>query len=424
MTTAHPLSFRKPLTLALILLALGAASAAQVKFELLYSFKTGFDGNGPRGSLVADKQGNLYGTTAFGGSFADGNVFELSQPSHSGEAWTETVLYSFQSTTGEQPQAGLVFDSEGNLYGTTYYGGVGDYGIVFELSPPEGSGSVWSETTLYDFESGVQIGGPGGLLRRAGGTLFGTTSDYNGGVYALKPPTGAGGAWKESTLFLFDGGVNGDWPVTESGALVADAAGNLYGTTGQGGEYSWGEVFELSPPKAAGEPWTETVLYSFGGYGTDGLYPAAGLVLDEAGNLYSTTLLGGVQGLGTVFELSPPTGQSHSWTETVLHNFAGGTSDGAQSFSGLVRDKGGNLYGVTYQGGPGDCYYNYPGCGTVFEVSLAGGKWSESVLHSFNGDKDGQFPYAGLMIDDSNHLFGATSAGGANGNGTVFEVVP
>ncbi len=217
------------------------------------------------------------------------------------------------------------------------------------------------------------------------------------------------------SLFTFNAGTNGEEPLYEGGALVADSSANLYGTTIFGGAYGYGEVFEVSPPAIPGGPWTESVLFSFGGFANDGTNPAGSVALDTAGNVYSTTKDGGLYNQGTVFKLSPPAAGGQPWTETILYNFAGGTSDGGTPWAGLVIDKSGNLYGVTYAGGAS-------GAGTVFKVSQSGGVWTETVLHSFN-IRDGETPWAGLMVR-GNRLYGATSACGNKCGGTIFEVIP
>jgi uncharacterized repeat protein (TIGR03803 family) len=242
-------------------------------------------------------------------------------------------------------------------------------------------------------------------------------------VFELSPN---GGGWTETILYRFSGGSDGIYP---NGSLVFDAAGDLFGTTNQGGAYGYGTVFELSPQHGGG--WTEKVLYSFG-YGPDGQNPAAGLVMDRAGNLYGTTALGGIyyncyQGVscGTVFELSPQPGGN--WTETVLHSFGNGT-DGQYPLAGLIVDSSGNLFGTTESGGPyNNCPYGFsPSCGTVFELSpTPGGGWTEAVIHSFGNGTDGQVPEAGLTFDTAGNLYGTTQYGGTYlYGGTVFELSP
>ena len=265
----------------------------------------------------------------------------------------EQVLHSFNQngTDGFYPSAGLIFDAAGNLYGTTPAGGSGcvpyfGCGTVFELTPTAYVG--WTERVLYSF-------------------CVGNCDD-------------------------------GSQPFA---GLIFDAAGNLYGTTHRGGGFNLGTVFKLSPNGNGG--WTETVLHSFS-YGTDGIYPSAGLIFDATGNLYGTTTEGGTgsgcgnDGCGTVFELSP--NGNGGWTETVLYSFCSQTNctDGATPVAGLILDAVGNLYGTTNAGG--NFFSNCPYlCGTVFKLSPNGnGGWTETVLHSFGSFADGASPYAGADL--------------------------
>src|SRR5579872_3961646 len=235
-------------------------------------------------------------------------------------------------------------------------------------------------------------------------------------------------AQHETVLYSFMGGNDG---YEAQGTLVADASGNLYGTTTWGGSQvtcggdpGCGTVFELTPLPGGG--WTETVLYSFLG-GSDGGEPGYGaLILDAAGNLYGTTLQGGTatdacpQGCGTVFELTPPPQPGGAWSETVLHSFQGGSSDAALPTSGVVFDQNGNLYGNTIEGGSG---------GTVFELSppqVPGGAWTETLIYTFNGSSDGVSPFGALLFEPPDDLYGTTFFGGSRcppgGCGTVFNL--
>jgi uncharacterized repeat protein (TIGR03803 family) len=269
------------------------------------------DGAIPLAGLIADSQGNLYGTTSAGGANQYGTVFELTP------AGVETVLYNFCFTpncnNGVYPQAGLLADSKGNLYGTTLDGGTSGYGTVFELSPPAITGGAWSITVLHAFtEKGSDGSYPlAGLIADTSGNLYGTTN--NGGsaagygtVFELSPPAVIGGAWNITELHIFTGGSDGSMP---HAGLIADMMGNLYGTTPQGGGTRHaGTVFELTP--ATGGRWTKNVLYNFCILTpcNDGGIPLAGLIADSKGNLYGTTSIGGMSDAGTVFELAPPTG--------------------------------------------------------------------------------------------------------------------
>jgi uncharacterized repeat protein (TIGR03803 family) len=200
-------------------------------------------------------------------------------------------------------------------------------------------------------------------------------------------------------------------------SLTLDSFGNLYGTTENGGSYLYGTAFELTPTK--GGSWTEKVLHNFGSdTDTDGSFPEAALTMDKSGNLYGTTPAGGAYGNGVVFELTP--GEGGTWTETTLHSFSGGVTDGSFPLCWLLRDGSGNLYGTTYQGG------TY-GVGTVFKVAPgAGGNWTETVVYSFNDDndsKDANAPYAGLISDGSGNLYGTSYSGGLHNAGAVFELM-
>src|ERR1017187_5215686 len=404
------------------------STGAAAQERVLHNFNNnGTDGLEPYAGLIVDTAGNLYGTTAGGGTgsncgaFGCGTVFELTPAA--GGGWTETVLHNFNNngTDGDGPYAGLIFDAAGNLYGTTTTGGAYVGGTVFELTP-NGSGG-WTEKVLYSFCSQTNctdgVSPYAGLILDAAGNLYGTTqyggTHYIGGtVFELTPA--AGGGWTEKVLHRFPD-YNGTDGTTPLAGLIFDAAGNLYGTTQAGGTLLFrGTVFELTP--AAGGTWTEQVLHSFGN-GMDGSKPSAGLIFDAAGNLYGTTSQGGtgsncVTGCGTVFELTPAAGGG--WTETVLHSFDLNGTDGSQPFAGLIFDAAGNLYGTTYGGGT----YTY---GTVFELTpTAGGSWTETVLHNFGNGTDGSTPFAGLIFDAAGNLYGTTEQGGTDNYGTVFEL--
>lgn len=328
------------------------------------------DGLHPAAGLVFDESGNLYGTTALGGSEGGGTVFELS-PSLPGEAWTETVLYSFcanklgsQCLDGQYPASDLVFDKKGNLYGTTVYGGSGhidiEYpgaGTVFKLSP---GADGWTEAVLYNFCSlGQGKRCPDGAYPSQGvtlrdGNIYGAAGDggpsNDGMVYELSP--GSNG-WAETVIFKFDSESGGTQP---EGRLSFDAAGNLYGTLGYGGaNYFTGAIFRLSrkhPYRAIAPP---------GG----GENPQSGVLVDgKRGMLYGTTWGGGNNFYyGTVFEVAEP-GQA-----TTIYNFCSqlNCTDGREAGSGLIEDPSGNLYGTTELGGSQACVDG--GCGVVFEIT-------------------------------------------------------
>jgi uncharacterized repeat protein (TIGR03803 family) len=370
-----------------------ATLSAQAQTEsLLYTFTQTTTGFHPVSGLVRDTQGNLYGTTYQGGNtncggLGCGTVFELTPNG------TLTVLYTFGGQAdGATPGSGLILDKVGNLYGTTEYGGASGDGTVFEIT------TALKYKVIHSFTGSDGAVPYGGLLRDGQGNLYGTT-EYGGANYGTVfkiTPSGV-----ETVLYSFTGGVDGGAPI---GNLVM-WKGNLYGTTPDGGVFGEGTVFEVT------KKGKEKVLYSFTG-GNDGASPFGGLIVDKEGNLYGTTVGGGSSGFegaggGTLFEVS------QSGTESVLYNFSGG-ADGGKPLGSLVKDANGNFYGTTQTGGSD---YN----GVVFEVSPAG---VETVLHRFTrGSDDGAFPESGV-VRAGKALYGTTFYGGPNDGGTVFKVIP
>jgi uncharacterized repeat protein (TIGR03803 family) len=376
-----------------------AAAEAKAPFRIVYSFndQNGDDGVEPSSGLIADKKGNLFGTTAIGGAHGQGTVFRIAP------SGTETVLYSFDDSSqndGAGPYGSVIEDKAGNLYGTTNVGGSNGTGTVFRLAPDG------AETLLHSFDD--QGGSDGArpycnLVRDKAGNLFGTTNvggaNGQGTVFKIAPDG------TESVFYSFvdNGGSDGADPYA---GLIMDKTGNLYGTTTEGGAHGQGTVFKLTPKGA------ETVLYSFDdSNANDGADPYAGLIMDKSGSLYGTTSVGGAHGQGTVFKLAA------DGTETVLYSFNDNDrNDGAAPYAGLFRDSGGNLYGTTTVGGAN-------GSGTIFELSAAG---TETLLHSFNSATDGGTPYGGLIedrkADGKTYLLGTASCCGTGGDGTVFEI--
>jgi uncharacterized repeat protein (TIGR03803 family) len=364
-----------------------------------------------------DATRNLYGVTTTGGVKGGGTAFELSP---SAGRWTETILHFFgNGLDGQVPRTSLIRDVGGNLYGTTNkggaYGGIDSYGMAFELSP-QGNG-IWSETDLHDFGATATDGQTpwAGLVADAAGNLYGTTNQGGvnsvGTVYKLSKTSG--GKWVEQIIHNFTG--LDSYPV---GSLLVDSAGNLYGVTSQGSGV--GTVFELKPTTKSS--WKHTVLHSFSG--SDGRDPYAGVIMDSAGNLYGTTTYGGSgtcqYGCGVVYELERQTGGG--WKEKILHQFANDGIDGVNPFGKLVMDAAGNLYGTTFYGGRATC----GGCGVVYElIQSAGGSWTEKIVHSFGATgTDGANPYAELILDPEGNLYGTTYSGGTLGWGTVFQLKP
>jgi uncharacterized repeat protein (TIGR03803 family) len=401
--------------LAIILTDVSSAST----YKRLYNFTGGTDGGDPATPLTFDSAGNAYGTTAAGGDFGFGTVFMLSP---SGQ---QTVLYSFTGgSDGNDPHGGVTLDSAGNLYGTTAAGGSGGLcagdgcGVVFELSPSNGS---WTETTLYNFR-GLNDGfGPGGtLVFDKAGSLYGTTPDgganSDGVVFKLSPTTNG---WRQTVIHTFTGGDDG--AVGSLGSLLFDAAGNLYGVTELGGANGAGAVYKLSPtpcgawlPPGSCGAWKTTVLYDFKGT-PDAANPYGGLIFDTAGSLYGTTYFGGTNGMGAVFQLTPG---ANGWQENILYNFQGGT-DGSFPTTTLAFNAVGSLYGTTSTGGRPSC-----DCGTVFRLTLSGGSWKEKIVHLFGVGRDGSSPNYGLTLDQAGNLYGTTPVGGSGGQGIVFRIAP
>lgn len=410
-----------------------AACFAQPATELsIYNFAGLVSGAGgkPFASLVADQQGNFYGTTYQGGTGACtdrtgkvigcGTVFELTL---SGSEWIVSKQYSFQGgLEGQQPQGPVTLDAHGNVYGMTLAGGglggcyvEGVYvgcGTVFRLTPNAGGG--WAKALLHAFDGNDGAFPFGGLTFDKAGNLFGTTSSgglfQGGNVFEMSH---AQSGWLFIPVYDFGTNVNdGNYPIV---GVIVDRHGNLYGTTTYGGRPTCycGIAFELSP---TGTGWKEIILHSFAGGLADGAFPYAPLIFGAPGTLYGTADSGGYQGCiaygcGTVFSLSRSSG---GWVETQLHHFTGGSQDGGLP-NGLVLDGTGNIYGTTFVGGAS-------GNGTVFKLSTDG---SWNILYSFaGGSVDGSKPVAGLAFDNAGNLYGTTSQGGTYGLGTVFQLTP
>ena len=377
-------------------------------FSVLHIFE-GTDGASPSSPLLRDSVGNLYGAAALGGDlncnapYGCGLIFML-DPSGN-----EIVLYVFSDfSKGLRPLGALVRDASGNLYGTTSAGGDASCqagagcGVVFELD------SNGNETVLHTFTGGADGGIPDGLTRDAEGNFYGTTE--LGGDLSCNSPNGCGLVFKldatgnETVLHAFKGGPDGLFPIS---GVIRDFAGNLYGTTFEGGAHRHGTVFKVD---AAG---VNTILYNFGLTRQSGFYPVQGLVGDAQGNLYGSTPYGNAYGSGFVFRLNARTGQ-----EAPVYSFgAAGELDAASPRATLIRDVEGNLYGTTLLGGAN-------ADGTVFVITVDG---AETILHEF-GETDGIGPQTALLRDASGNLYGATPNGGdlgcnpPYGCGVVFEM--
>lgn len=388
-----------------LMLVAGAWAASSEK--VLFDFSLGGDGAYPTGELVFDAKGRLYGTTENGGANFYGTVFQLT---HSGSGWTEKVLYSFSNTSdGAYPSGALVFDKAGNAFGTAVSGGStscsNGCGTVFELVP--GSNNSWTFSVIYSFTGGSDGFAPafGGLILDTSGNLYGTAEMGGKGSGTVFKLTHTKSGWKERTLYAFRGGSDAGYPLS---GLSWNADGNLYGATVRGGTGNAGAVFQL---KHVASGWKEKVIYNFTG-GNDGAYPEyGGVTLNAAGDVYGTVAGGGKSGQGVIFVLKLT---KSGWKEGVLYNFTGG-SDGGQPFAGLTFNAAGNLFGATA--------YGANGSGTVFELEHTAIGWKERTLHAFTGS-DGQYPYAGVVIDSKGRLYGTTNHGGSGSAGVVYEVTP
>jgi uncharacterized repeat protein (TIGR03803 family) len=387
--------------------------------KVIYSFTGGSDGANPATNLTFDSAGNAYGTTAAGGDFGWGTVFKLA-PNPDG-SWTESVLYSFSGFgDGLSPHGGVIFDDAGNLYGTTVAGGVG----------------------------GICAG------------------DGCGVVFRLAP--NPDGTWTQSVIYNFTGGNDGFGP--GSGLVRLPKTGDLFGTTPDGGADGMGVVYQLRENKHGN--WRLKVIHTFtggndGGIGSlgsllldgdgnifgiaelggkhgagtayeirltkaghwrlrtiyafqgqpDAGFPYGGLIFDKESNVYGTTYFGGANGVGSVYKLTRQPGDT--WSESVLYSFKGG-KDGAMSTATLFRDADGNLYGTTSEGGNLGC-----SCGVIFKMTRGPhGKYTESVAYRFKSVPDGAYSYYGLTPDGLGNLFGTTAAGGIHNQGAIFEFTP
>jgi uncharacterized repeat protein (TIGR03803 family) len=378
------------------LLALGLtllfAPETQAQTEtVIYSFQGAPDGEFPLG-FVRNGVGNIYGTTEYGGTYNQGEVFEIS-------GHRRLPLYSFTGKADGGFGGALLRDAAGNLYGVTSNGGdltcLGGTGCgtVFKLD------TTGKETVLHSFtESATDGGNPLSLVEDRKGNLYGAT-EYGGSanVGTIFKLDAAG---NYSTLYSFTGGSGGADGANPNGVIL-DGRGNLFGTTSFGGPGNVGTVFKID---STGK---ETVLFTFSSNAT-GENPQGGLVRDPAGNLYGTTQIGGTSASGTIFKIDP------SGKETILHSFSSANGDGGNPQSTLTRDAAGNLYGSTALGGVDDW-------GVVFKLDTAG---NETILHSFGSGTDGRAPAGQLVLDNSGHIWGVTQQGGTAGCGTVFEIAP
>lgn len=426
--------FLRLLGAATLLLACAAASEATAAYRVAHDFCSSTncsDGAGPRGGLLLDAQGNAYGVTEQGGANATGSVFRIAS---SGQLHT---LYDFcaqRCADGNTPQMALIADANGNLYGSTPNGGSDRGGSIFMLSPNP-KHARWKIKTLHGFCSGTPCvdgtqpasrltyrGADTGLPYDGVSPLYGTTGlgGWNdAGIVFELTPNKVGHGWKERVIYTFctrsqceDGGA----PL----GLTMDGTGHLYVATHGGGAHNGGTVLQLSPA-AKNKEWNAQVLYSFCAHAscTDGSGPNTALLRDAEGNLYGGTSFGGTaSNAGVVFKLRF---DGANWHERVLHAFCSqrDCKDGAGATGSLVMNDAGVLYGLAGDGGKHDRTG-----GTVWQ--LEGSNYT--LLHSFcQNDASclkGQDPVAGLSIGANGHLFGETTASGAKNNGVVFELAP
>lgn len=379
-----------------ILLAGSSAAWAQT-LTVLHSFTGQGDGGEPFAGVTLDRAGNIYGTTSAG------NVFKLT---HYSGGWGLTNLHTFRGgDDGSEPQARVVFGPDGTLYGTTTTGGRSNQGTVYNLRPLATFCRTiqcpWTETVIHSFAGGEDGSQPqyGDLVFDAAGNVYGTTSAGGAGscgtVFKLSR---SGGSWTESILYSLNAATDGCVPYA---GVTLDSAGNLYGTTTQGGSADGGTVFKLTH---SGSSWTASTLYSFGAPG-DGSSPYGGVAINPQGNLYGTTFVGGSGNGGIVYELQPFEG---GWTYTVLYAF-----DQIQGpFDTPTLDAAGNLYATTFGGGR----YSL---GNVFKLTPGAHGWTYTNIHDFNG-RDGIEPIGGVSLDSSGNLYGTTFYD----FGEVFKITP
>jgi len=413
------------LVIMFVLAAVAMPAQAQT-FKVIHSFTGGGDGAGPFSNLVMDKAGNLYGTTSAGGA-GFGTVFKMH---YANSGWLLTPLYRFQGgTDGIGPLAGVVLGPDGSLYGTTGEGGNGacngvGCGTVYQLRPsptrPRTPLDPWKETVLYRFSGDADGARPeSDLIFDQAGNLYGTT--YLGGQFGMYCSTGcgvafelvpSGGTWTESVIHAFLGyDQDGQFPTS---GMTFDAAGNLYGTTFQGGTIGNGTVYELTP---SGSGWTSTALHNFDPEQTYGIDPMGGVIFDSAGNLYAATSsgAGSADDALSVFQMTLSSGK---WTLHPLYTMDRSSGGFYGPWGRLTMDAAGSLYGTTYA-------YGVYGLGSVFKLTYSNGSWIPTVLHDFTGGADGGSPQAGVTLDANGNIYGTAFRGGSGeGYGVVWEITP
>jgi uncharacterized repeat protein (TIGR03803 family) len=385
--------------LAIVAVIMVAGPVWPSSYKVLHSFGPFPDAQSPEAGLVFDFAGNLYGTTFNGGTSDVGAVYELSPVQ--GGGWSAKVIYSFAGgADGGLPVATVVLDAKGHLYGTTESGGVGN-GVVFELSPPSPGSTKWPETVIHTFTGGSDGVAPlGGVTFDGFGNLIGTTSvggiTNDGIIFELTP---SGNGWSETMIHTFAGTNDDSIPV---GKLVMDSRGRIYGTS-RGGV---GTVYRLSRNPSG--RWLYQQLYCFCKGG--GVSPYGGLAVDSSFRVYGTSY--GGFGNGNVFELANPS--------PIQVKNLNGTTDGGGPLGGVVPDAMNHLWGTTSFGG-GD-----HGLGVIFNAVHTGRTWTYKIEHLFAGgaNSDGATPITDLILDAAGNLYGTTYSGGSVNGGVVFELTP
>lgn len=394
--------------LTILTLAVSCTTAwAQGNYQVIYYFgQHDSDGYQPWSGVLLDTQSNIYGNTEQGGRHGGGTVYKLVRNDHGG--WSHATLYNFKaSDPGYAPVTTMVRDQVGRLYGT-------DTTQIFEAAPAPTASVFWQLSVLHQF-----TGGADGDCQ----DLCSVSMDTAGNLYGSTP---AGGAYSSGVVFMygqagytvlydFTGGDDGGYGV---GQTAFDNQGNIYGTTAQGGAHGQGVVYRLSPSLPDGSSWTYSVLYTFGG-SPDAATPWGGLMLAKDGNLYGTSLNGGTGAGGTVFRLTP--NGDGTWSESVLYSFQQ-QGDGFGPLAVPTMDAAGSLYGTTTCGIEPNCY------GTIYKLApSSNGQWSETIVHAFQGgESDGFGPFfVPVAIDSAGNVFGTTTQGGPyNGGGVVWEYTP
>lgn len=410
------------------------SSAQASTLNPLYSFcgvQYCANGEGPVGGLLRDGAGNVYGTTQSGGANGGGEVFELAR-NGDGYSYSFQVLYSFcpagDCSDGSGPTSDLIMDTSGDLYGTTNWSANFNSGSIFELVP-NAKRSKWRFKTLHRFCSDTSCtdGADGNALTYAGAAsgalydgaalLYGTTkrggANDGGVVFKLRPPAPEKKKWHYETIHDFCGPNCTEDGEAPEAALTMDSSGRLYGTTVNGGVVRAGVVFEVKRKRGK---WVEILTYQFGARTGDGGFPASQMLLDNAGNLFGTTSLGGAHQGGTVFKLVP--NGRNSQLET-LYSFCAqpNCADGSGPSGDIAMDAAGNIHGITSYGGDPD---QQGGVAYALNPTF-------HVLHTFCSESDchdGYWPVSGVILDEAGTIFGTTYQGGDHNGGEVFTLTP